>query len=258
MQRKIFDCVLLLSFIAIATGCATAVNNETSYPYTFSAATFQNAKVNKIVIAHTNLGSPSRRYLDPYAGKIDAEVAKQLESSGFEIVDNQNFKSLWRGAARKHGAPYNDQTGRVNQRSLQAVLFDVMEGVRENGIADAILFTDLIERDVVFQGRNQRMARWDGVARPPSLRSGSGQLSADFNWNQSTSAVSLLLVMYDSEGAFLFKGAGGLDLTREIDTRSGNGRFVRKRTLFSNAKNLRQGVSIALHPLVPMEGYLEQ
>lgn len=253
---KTYSKIVLLILVALLSGCQTFENNETTYPYVFDEEKFKSANIKRIIIAHENLGTPSRKHLQPYSNKLDAEVKTQLVAGGFQVIDNQNFKSAWRGAVRKHGAPYNDQTGQMNQRALQGILYDVLASVLESGEADAVLFTDLIEREVLFQGRSQRQAKWDGVARPPKIRAGGSQLSADFNWRQKVSAASALLVLYDINGQFIFKGAGGLELTREIDPRSGNGRFVRRKELFKNGQRIKQGVTIALHPLVIMEGYV--
>ena len=156
-----------------------------------------------------------------------------------------------------NGSPYNDQTGKLNKKALEAILFDTFKAVKEQNLADAIIFSDLIERDVVFSGRGQRQAKWDGVARSPRIKSASGQLSTEFNWSQSVAAASLLLILYDNQGQFLFKGAGGIEVTREIDPSSGGGRFVRRKQIFGNQSHVEEGVALALHPLVPLEGYID-
>lgn len=259
ISRFLKVCLNLISLLLVfaVASCQSFKNNETTYRYTFKQKEFEALNINRIVISHENLGKPSRHYMQADSAKIDKTIKKQLEEGGFDVVDNSAFKSIWRGAVRKHGSPYDDQTGRVNKRALEAVLFDTLKAVREQNLADAVVFSDLIEREVLFTGRGQRQAKWDGVARSPRIKSASGQLSADFNWNQSVAAASLLLVLYDNQGQFLFKGAGGIDVTREIDPSSGGGRFVRRKQIFSNQNNIDEGVSLALHPLVPLEGYVE-
>ena len=171
------------------------------------------------------------------------------------MVDSQVFKSIWRGAVRKHGEPYDLETGLRKKLVLEAILFDVIEAVNEQNLADAVLFTDLLERNVFLPGRSDRKAQWDGVSRSPRL-SAPGGIPEDFNWSQPITAASLMVVLYSSDQRFLFQSAGGLELTREIDIRS-KGRLVRRKNLFSNNAQIKEGVAIALHPLVKLEGYVE-
>lgn len=256
ISSKIALATLLVAAITqLLVGCQSFSNNPTTYPYTYKENIINAQPTQRIIIAHTNLGSPSRKYLEPYTAKIDKVVKAKLESAGFEVIDNREFQAEWRGATRRHGAPFNEQTGHINKRALEATLADSMLAVKKKNLADAVLFTDLIERDVVFAGR-KRAASWDGVSRPVKMRGGGGQLGEDFDWSQKTKAVSILVIAYSASGEHFFKGAGGLDVTREIDPRAGTGRFVRKRTQFSSGHFIEEGVSIALHPLAPMEGYI--
>ena len=246
----------LLATFALG-GCQSITNNETTYPFTFKENSINAMPSQRVIIAHTNLGTPSRQYLSPYISKIDNLVKAKLESNGFTVVDNRRFQADWRGAVRRHGAPYNEQTGHINRRALEAVLADSLAATLEKDVADLVIFTDLIERDIVYVGRSKRVASWDGVSRPVKVRGGGGQISQDFDWSQKAKAASLLIIGYTVTGEHFFKGAGGLDVTREIDPRTGTGRFVRKRSQFTNRNHLEEGTSIALHPLVPMAGYVD-
>ena len=248
--------LLLVLASTVLTACQSFSNNETTYPYTYNENIIKAENPQRVVIAHTNLGSPSRQYLEPYASKIDAIVKARLEQGNFKVVSNREFQSEWRAAVRRQGAPYNEQTGHINQRALEAILADSLAAVQKKDLADAVIFTDIIERDVIFVGRGKRTANWDGVSRQVKLRGGGGQLSADFDWSQRTKAASLLVIAYSASGEHIFKGAGGLDVTREIDPRSGTGRFVRKRSQFGAKHFIEEGVNIALHPLVVMESYV--
>lgn len=238
------------------TACQSIKNNETSFKYRWNEAVFDELNPKRIIISHVNLGTPSRNYLRKYETKIDSVVKDQLETNGFQVVSQQSFKSIWRGAVRKHGEPYDLETGQRKPQVLEAILFDVISEIKEKNIADAVLFTDLIERDVFLTGRSDRKALWDGVSRTPRLSSPGG-VSEGFDWNQPIAAASVMLVLYGSDQSFLFQSAGGLELTRAIDTRSSSGRLVRRKELFTSAAKVKEGVAIALHPLVELPSYTD-
>ena len=61
--------------------------------------------------------------------------------------------------------------------------------------------------------------------------------------------------MYSLEGKRLFTSAGGLSLTEAIDTTRSRPRFVRYRKVLSNKAQIKEGVQLAFHPLVPMKRY---
>jgi hypothetical protein len=52
----------------------------------------------------------------------------------------------------------------------------------------------------------------------------------------------------------MFVGEGGIALNEAVDTRSGTG-FVRRREILGNETHIREGVALALHPLMPMKNW---
>lgn len=254
-SRLFFRCGLII-LLSCLQACQSTKNNETSYDYTWKKEVFQEIQPKRIIISHVNLGAPSRSYLTKHESKIDNIVKARLIEAGFELSDQQKFKSLWRGAVRKHGEPYDKETGQGKVQVLEAILFDVLSEVEKENLADAVLFTDLVERNVILGGRNEKRAQWDGVSRGPKLSS-PGSVPEDFNWNQPMSAVSLMAVLYSSDQRFLFKSAGGLEITRAIDTRNSKARLVRREKMLSNNKHINEGVALALHPLVVIDNYVE-
>ncbi len=260
MQRLLSKTLYIIftttCFLALQA-CESVSNYETAYQYTWNSEIFEEIQPKRIIISHVNIGAPSRKYMHDHEAKIDGVVKARLIEGGFEVIDNQRFKSIWRGAVRKHGAPFDNETGHRKSDVLEGILYDVLNEIKKNDLADAILFTDLVERNVVFSGRGERKARWDGVSRTPRLSS-TGTIPEGFDWAQSITSASLLTVLYSSDQRFIFKSVGGLDLTRDINPRSSEGRLVRKKNLFANSRHLKEGVALALHPLVPLKGYPEE
>lgn len=237
------------------SACQNTQINDTLYPYSFNDEKIISTPINKVAVAHVNFGAPSKKYLRDEQGKIDNYVKKQLKDSGYEIASNALFQQAWRKAIRQYGQPYDSYTSQINQRAFMRVMFTVLQEIKQNSDIDAIVFTDLIERQVSFSNGSSRTARWDGVSRKPKIKGAGTGVSQGFDWMQTVPAVSILVTIYHVDGQRLFQSAGGIEITRMIDPHRGNGRFVRRDNIFSNPSHLRKGVALALHPFATMEDY---
>ena len=120
---------------------------------------------------------------------------------------------------------------------------------------DGFVFTDIIERDINFSGGLKHLARWDGVARKPSLQGPGDGVSADFDWNKSAKAASLWVSVYTMDLKRVFTSIGGMDATEAIDTRSSSGDVVRRRSILESESLVREGIELAFHPFIEMEDY---
>jgi hypothetical protein len=67
--------------------------------------------------------------------------------------------------------------------------------------------------------------------------------------------ASLQVTVFDTELQRVFVSRGGLDATDAIDTRSSEGRYVRRRNILENEANIDEGIALALHPLIEMDKY---
>ena len=186
---------------------------------------------------------------------MDARLGAYLEDNGFEVLSQRLFRQHWNTAVRAFGDPVDPTTGRVNMKTFSQIMISVRDRLREETDLDAFVFTDLVERDVAFNGGLKHVARWDGVTRTPSLQGPGSGVSTAFDWNSMASVASLQVTIFDMELQRVFVSRGGLDATDAIDTRSGDGQWVRRRQILENESNVDEGIALALHPFVPMERY---
>ena len=203
-------------------GCQSSGYNETVYPFVHRSEAIAEKPPKRLVISHVNFGVPSKSYLQDYDLLIDRKVQDVLQQGGYRIVDNAAFRGFWRSAVRKHGDVYNESLAQLNNEAFRNVVGQSLAALAESGTADAVVFTDLVEYPVVFQGANNRLAKWHGVSRKPRIK-GRASLPAEFDWSQTAPAVSLRVVIYSTDGKLLFKSLGGLEVSRHIDTSKGNG-----------------------------------
>ncbi len=241
--------LLAIALTLLCSACGSISMNDTAYDYTLVKEKL-NPPPKTLLLAPRNFGIPSKSYLKEYEPFIDGEVTRYLQKHGYNVVTSDVFESAWRRAERKYGSPYNASESQINPQSFRQIVLQVFEEVREQTDAQAIVFTDLVEQMVVFTGSNSRRARWHGVSRQPKTRGGN-QLSADFDWTQAVPAVSLRVIIYTPEADLVFKSFGGLEVSRQINT--DKARFSRRSELFTSARNVQEGVAIALHPFVPLK-----
>ena len=248
--------VLLPAVLLIIAACSTSPTyNPTVHQYTIDEERLAADDIKTVVIAHINLGGPSRRYLQEHEPRIDRMVAQYLEENGFKVLPSRVFEQKWKTATRIYGDVWNPTTGAMNQKAFIQSMISVRDELQKSENPDAIIFTDLLEREVPFSGGLQHLARWDGVTRKPTLQGPGDGVSADFDWSRPAKAASLWVNIYDMELKQIFSSMGGLDMTEAIDTRSSSGRFVRRRSILESEGHLEEGIQLAFHPFIVMERY---
>jgi hypothetical protein len=249
----------LTSFIAVFTlvlaGCAGGPTyNPTVYPFNINNEVLATTKVKTVVVAHVNLGAPSRSYLDREAKRVDGMVEKYLKNKGYKVLPQRQFKQNWSTAERAFGNPVDPTTGKVNMKTFALIMTSVRDQMKKSGL-DAFIFTDLLEMQTSFSNGLKHLARWDGVSRKPSLQGPGNGVSGGFDWYKPAAVASLQVSIYDIELQHLFSSRGGLDATDAIDTRSSSGRFVQRRSILENKTNVNEGIALAFHPFVEMKDW---
>jgi hypothetical protein len=247
--------MLRVIVIWLATQWALAGNDNTVYPYQIDKSIVNAREYKTVILATHNLGKPSRQYLREYEEKVDGYVVKYLKKHGYKILDNKIYRQALSVSESQWGDPFDPGTGKIDMAKKQQVLADVFRQLREaQPTLDAVIFTELLDREVYISTGLKRVARWDGVSRPP-LMQGPGQgVPADFNWARPIDAVSIGIYVFTIEGQRMFLGVGGMSMTEAIDTK-GTPRFKRYRSVLSNKSQIREGIELAFHPLIPMKRY---
>lgn len=245
--------VLATVFTGLLACSGTPTYNPTVFPFEIDENLMVDNQVKTVVIPHINLGAPSRSYLEAEAPRIDGYVTKYLKANGYTVLPQRQFKQHWNTAVRAYGNPVDPTTGKVNMKTFSQIMISVRDQMQKESKLDAFVFTDILEVQTAFSGGLKHLARWDGVARKPSLQGPGSGVSADFDWNMQVSAATLQVSIYDMELKRLFISRGGMDATEAIDTRSSSGRYVRRRNMLENQTNVDEGIGLAFHPFIVWE-----
>lgn len=245
-----------LAIVLLAACASSGGYNPSVYPFEINRELLQQKPPKRLVIATANVsGEPTRFQLQKAAGRVDEKVKAYLEKHGYQIAPGYIFENAWNQAIRTYGNMYDPTTGRVDPATWRAVMITTAKALQETGAVDAIVFTDLVERDVAHDVGMDHLARWDGVTRKPSMVSaGAAGVPIGFNWGQSIKVASLVITIYSTNMEGLFSSHGGLDTLQAIDTK-GEATFVRRKNVLDSEGNIEEGIELAFHPFIPMKGY---
>jgi hypothetical protein len=249
LPRTLF--VATLSCLLLACSGAPTYNASV-FPYEIDQARVDKDDIKTVVLAHVNLGTPSRNYLQKEAPRIDAFVSAYLKENGFKVLPQRDFEQRWNTAVRAFGNPVDPTTGKINMKTFAQIMNTVRDEMRDTGL-DAFIFTDLVELQSAFSGGLQHVTRWDGVTRKPSMQGPGDGVSADFDWSMLLDVASLQVSIYDLELKRIFVSRGGLDATQAIDSRSSKGSYIRRREVLENENHIQEGIELAFYPFITTE-----
>ncbi|MBT6039590.1 MAG: hypothetical protein HOH17_10020 [Halieaceae bacterium] len=257
-SRPYAPITLIAYLMLMASGCGTTGTssgyNATTNPNQLNEAIVAEKPMKNVVIAHVNIGAPSRNYIKRSEAMVDGRIAEYLRDNGYNILPQREFSQRWNNATLIYGDPVDPTTGRINTKTFIRITQSIRDDMRDKTDVDGFIFTDLIEHDAVVSGGMNHIARFNGVSRKPSLKGPGDGVSSDFDWSRPVSAVSLQISVYNIDLDQAFAGLGGIDLTDAIDTRSGNG-WVRRKDILENENYIDQGIELALHPLIVMDNW---
>ena len=245
----------LAAVLLVAACSSTPTYNPTTVQYEIDQESLTAKPVKTVVIAHVNLNTVPRNYLEKEAPRIDAKVAAYLKESGFKVIPQRTFEQHWNAAVRVYGNPKDPTSGKVNMKTFAQIMHQVRDEMAGSSNLDAFIFTELVELQVPFNGGLKHLARWDGVTRKPSLQGPGNAVSADFDWNMQAAVASLQISIYDMELKAIFSSRGGMDATDAIDSRSSQGRYIRRRNILENDAYVLEGIQLAFHPFIVMEDW---
>jgi hypothetical protein len=255
-MRSFTRLAAVVTLISGLLGCSSAPTyNPSVFAFDLNTEALAKTEVKTVVIPHVNLGTPSRKYLEKEAPRIDGYVTKYLKDNGYKVLPQRDFKQQWNTAVRAFGNPVDPTTGKVNMKTFSQIMISVRDQMKKTSGLDAFVFTDLVEFEVPFAGGLKHLARWDGVSRKPSLQGPGSGVSADFDWNMQAAVASLQVSIYNIELQRLFLSRGGLDATDAIDSRSSSGRYIRRRSILENEDHIREGIGLAFHPFIEMAAW---
>ncbi|HEY3699019.1 MAG TPA: hypothetical protein VGK97_06785 [Spongiibacteraceae bacterium] len=249
--------LLLIAVICLFTACTGSGGYNPTVPaYHLDETALNKTPIKKVVIATANIsGEPTRYYLQNAAAHVDDLVKIYLQKHGYQVAPSYQFENAWNQAIRTYGDMYDPTTGKVDANTYRLVMYTTIKTVKETTDIDAIIFTDVIERDAAHDVGMDHLAQWDGVRRKPSLASaGAEGVPVGFNWNQPLKVATLAITIYSTSLEGIFSSSGGLDTLQAINTKN-EPIYTRRKNVLDNDDYIEEGIEIAFHPFIKMKNY---
>ncbi len=221
---------LALLLALAATGCGVSRQH---HPYQLKTGF---TAPERVAIAPVGLTTGTEILGEASRALVERELIAYLESKGHvSAAKPDDVAKLWAAAVKKLGGAYSPATGQRRPKVDQAAARAVLKALE----AKLLVVPVVVARDAKLDGTK---ARWDGVTREIA--------ALDWSFKGGTKAISLRIIGWDETGAIVFRSYGGIAFPYEMKGSRFVPRFELKNPPFDDVEHVREGVAVALDPLV--------
>jgi hypothetical protein len=163
--------------------------------------------VSSVLLPKSFGGAPDVR------ASLDSLIAERLRAEGFGVVPPQAAESIQLRLRDSIGGYYDTYTGKRVESKYEAVQGGTRRELKARYGADAWLHTVVGVVGASFTGGK---VKWHGVEEKSGARGGLG----GFMFGTKTGtvpALSLFVVLEDTEGKSVYAGVGGIELASRIE-----------------------------------------
>jgi hypothetical protein len=249
--------LVIVTLVSLVTACGGDTFTRGEYNDTTHLADIEDRarapELKQLVLANVNFSKPSRVYMQEFEPKIDQMLIDYMQSQGYTFAPPHLFNNAWNTAIRQTGDSYDPTTGRFKTDTHMKALALTIQYLKDNSEAGGVIFTDLLEYQVAYTQGNKHNAQWHGVTRRYEKMGVGNTVPADFDWGRTAAVASLWVNIFDIESMQrVFSGVGGIDGMEAINMKLSEPRFSRNKDLFDNDDHIKEGIQLALHPLIDM------
>lgn len=183
---------------------------------------------------------------------VSEELRAYLEARGLAVdrVELADAREAWLRSAQALKAEVGP-----DRMSFEGAGRTLARQLREVKDFDALILPWIAMRSARMQGGT---ISWDGVKRKLKVAGSDGRPRSSWVLGRVRSTVvapSLQLAVFSPQGEKLYEGIGGLDLVHDADLDVSSARIhfemVPRTPIFQDRAYLRQGIAIAVDPLLP-------
>lgn len=236
-MRKI---LVALGVGMLACGCSNnlAISEDNAY-----SDKYAGIEAGRLFIAPVRLHYNG---LESGGDKVIKEMAKQLKNCGWDVatMSQENYQSVWSEITRSIDGIYSPSTGQLVTEKYQYALRELVESINDGEGFSAALIPRIVLKRAEIKGG---IAHWDGVKRKKITSNLPG--AAWTSWSGSTRGLSLEVMAFDSESAWLFTNYGGLVLPFHTTIRDGKPANEIRDKIFDDDLDIESGVGVALHSI---------
>jgi hypothetical protein len=181
---------------------------------------------------------------EPVRALFASVIAAKLKEAGLAVVPASDAGSIIEAKAKEVGGLFDPTTGKVDEAKAKALNAAIGRELKARFNADALLTPSI---RVVNAALVHDQARWDGVTE----QAGKGGFWKALVRTHSGSirALSLVVLLVDSEGQILYAKGGGIQVLGNV-TFGGELERRPRTELFADGGRNENAVHLALDPLL--------
>lgn len=240
MQRQL-QILMALTIAWFALGSAVRAQDK---PAKFSREEFQ-AKCKTLALVPVRIPKDIARY-DSARAEFDSLLTSALQQAGFAVVPSKAYEEIRRQALEEVGGLFDPLTGAADTTKSKQVAARCRRELRAKFNADAFLYASVLPAKANFSSGK---AKWHGASQSLLKKGGiAGFFASGRRYDGFLPALSLVVVIDDTNGVDLYRHAGGIQVLRKF---SGSNLVpVPKESILADHERNQAAVSLALEPLL--------
>jgi hypothetical protein len=205
------------------------------------------AKCKTVALIPIRIPKDIARY-DSARVEFDSLLTSALQQVGLVVVPSKEYEEIRRQAVEEAGALFDPLTGAPDTTKSKQIVERCRGELLAKFKAEALLFASIRGVSVPFSGAK---AKWHGASESLLSKGGiSGFFSSASNSSGRATALSLFVVIADTNGADMYVNAGGIQVTHKILNYANQFVPVPKEQILADKKRNTEAVRLALEPLL--------
>ena len=181
---------------------------------------------------------------DPVRQKFQTLIYQQLRDVGVTVVPSEDVQAIWDSVAGQMNGFYDPVTGQRDEAKIKTVRMHLYHELKAKYAISAMVFPSIAVVPAKLDGDR---ARWDGASQG-AAKHGFWKAVAGVSHSGTIPALSLRIVLSDTEDTRLYENAGGIQVLAKADI---DGlRDVPRGELFVDHERNSRAVHLALDPLL--------
>jgi hypothetical protein len=241
LQMRILVCysAVLVLVLALVAACATPAPKAAAD--NVLGKNFTAPPVGALIVL---LPPPQTKEVEAGESFMTAQLGAQLQAAGYRVatLTRPNYSDIWSQEVAAVGGVFDQTTGASKAEVYALALSNLARRVCDEAKCAMVIQQRLIPRTAKLDGS---VADWDGQSRSILVKNAH---SREFRFSGTTKALSIELLAVMANGGMGFRTYGGASLLYQTDVQESVN--VLRPNLFSNDREVADGVRIALQPLL--------
>ena len=232
----------VIAIVAFACSCACSSTQKPYNPFKVPRESFYPA-LKTVAVAPVRLPSDLEDP-EPVRALFASAIAAKLKNAGIAVVPGTEAGPIIEEKTKEAGGIFDPTTGKPDEAKLKALNASIGRELKGRFKADALLIPSI---RVVSAALSHDQAKWDGASE--GAGKGGFWKALVRTHSGSIRALSLVVVLADSDGQLLYVKGGGIQVLGNV-TMGGEFEQRPRSELFADGDRNENAIHIALDPLL--------